>query len=303
MKKIITASMAFLAMLILTGCTSKVVDTKPLDKKVYIKSLDTTIYHIDEICIQQNNKVIVKDFLPYVRNELKKHEINSKVYNDDISNNCLYSLDYSADESWDIVMYFKSAEMKIRTVIASVRFKTEDGPFFSKYSSMEEKFTPILDELLKGHTAPNREEEIFTIGDVLNVEVEAKNQEKVALIEKPVVVVTPKPKLAVKKIEPVIEKPIVVVTPKSAVKKIQPVKVVTLKYYIQVSSFSKQAPSKKFLASITTLGYTYKFHDVTKNSKTTTKVLVGPFPNARKAKNANKILRAKIEPGSFLVKR
>ena len=100
---------------------------------------------------------------------------------------------------------------------------------------------------------------------------------------------------------PVAKKPTPkVVTP--APVKTKPVVTSAVAYYIQVGSFSKYAPNKKFLKSITDLGYTYKFHKITKNSKTLNKVLVGPFSGATKAKEARRILRAKIEPGAFLVK-
>ena len=59
---------------------------------------------------------------------------------------------------------------------------------------------------------------------------------------------------------------------------------------------------KKFLKSITDLGYSYEYHKVTKNSKTLNKVLVGPFSTTTQAKDARRILRAKVEPGAFLTK-
>ncbi|MDQ7067956.1 MAG: SPOR domain-containing protein [Sulfurimonas sp.] len=67
---------------------------------------------------------------------------------------------------------------------------------------------------------------------------------------------------------------------------------------MQVGSFSKYKPNKKFLDSIKQLGYNYKFHKVSNLNK----VLVGPFPNASAAKSARRVLRSKVEPGSFLVK-
>ncbi|MCD6173776.1 MAG: SPOR domain-containing protein [Sulfurimonas sp.] len=73
-------------------------------------------------------------------------------------------------------------------------------------------------------------------------------------------------------------------------------------YYIQVGSFSKYEPNKKFLKSIIDLGYNYKYHKVTKDSKTLNKVLVGPFSTITQAKDARRILRAKVEPGAFLTK-
>ena len=69
-------------------------------------------------------------------------------------------------------------------------------------------------------------------------------------------------------------------------------------YYIQVGSFSKYAPNKKFLKSITSLGYNYKYHKVNNLNK----VLVGPFKTNNDAKTARRTLRSKVEPGAFLVK-
>ncbi|ADN09453.1 SPOR domain-containing protein [Sulfurimonas autotrophica] len=76
----------------------------------------------------------------------------------------------------------------------------------------------------------------------------------------------------------------------------------TVKYYIQVGSFSKYEPNKKFLKSITDLGYKYTYHKVKINAKTLNKVLIGPFKTQKEANNAKRVIRAKIEPGAFLVK-
>jgi len=72
----------------------------------------------------------------------------------------------------------------------------------------------------------------------------------------------------------------------------------SVKYYIQVGSFSKYKPNKKFLGSIKNLGFNYKFHKVSNLNK----VLVGPFKTRKEANNAKRVLRAKVEPGAFLVK-
>lgn len=72
----------------------------------------------------------------------------------------------------------------------------------------------------------------------------------------------------------------------------------SVKYYIQVGSFSKYKPNKKFLASIKSLGFSYKFHKVGSLNK----VLVGPFKTRKEANSAKRVLRAKVEPGAFLVK-
>jgi len=109
--------------------------------------------------------------------------------------------------------------------------------------------------------------------------------------------------------EDIQEEEIVIQTPKKEPKKVTKYvpkkKVVTSKtnvttsgsYYIQVGSFSKYEPNKKFLNSIKKLGYNYKYHKVAKLNK----VLVGPFKTSTEAKNARRILRLKVEPGAFLV--
>jgi len=109
--------------------------------------------------------------------------------------------------------------------------------------------------------------------------------------------------------EPVVQEPKVIreretvaavkpakVTP--TVKKVVTPKAVHNTYFIQVGSFSKYKPNKKFLNSITKLGYSYSYHKV----KSVNKVLVGPFSTKQEANKAKTILRSKVERGAFLVK-
>lgn len=71
-------------------------------------------------------------------------------------------------------------------------------------------------------------------------------------------------------------------------------------YYVQVGSFGRYAPDKKFLQKITSNGYTYKLHKVSVSGKEVTKVLVGPYATDKAARNEIQNIRAKIEPGAFL---
>ena len=75
------------------------------------------------------------------------------------------------------------------------------------------------------------------------------------------------------------------------------------KIYIQVGSFTKYEPNKKFLSSIKKLGYTYSYHKVQSNGKTINKVLVGPFSSDSDARSALKTIRKDIEPGAFVTKK
>jgi DedD protein len=95
-------------------------------------------------------------------------------------------------------------------------------------------------------------------------------------VAKPVVKQTPKPKPAT-------------TTPKATGKQ----------YFVQVGSFSKYKPNKKFLSSITSKGFQYEFYKVGNLNK----VLVGPFANEKEARGALRTIRSSIEAGAFLTRK
>jgi len=73
-------------------------------------------------------------------------------------------------------------------------------------------------------------------------------------------------------------------------------------YYVQVGSFMKYEPNKKFLKSIINKGFKYKYHKITVENRIVNKVLIGPFGNEKKARHALKTIRKSIEPDAFVVK-
>lgn len=105
----------------------------------------------------------------------------------------------------------------------------------------------------------------------------------------------------VEPVKPVVKEPVhqatIKLTPKPKVK-------TTSKrhYYVQVGSFSRYSPDKKFLNSITKRGYKYSYHKVTRNNKTMNKVLIGPFNSERDARAALTNIRKHIIKGAFLTK-
>ncbi|MCF6310166.1 MAG: SPOR domain-containing protein [Sulfurimonas sp.] len=111
----------------------------------------------------------------------------------------------------------------------------------------------------------------------------------------PVVVKAPKQEVVKKEIAKV-------VTKKVAAKPLTTATATTGEYYVQVGSFARYQPNKKFLDSILRLGYKYKFHQVIRSGKTLNKVLVGPFPNEAEARKALRTVRTNIEAGAFLTK-
>ncbi len=88
------------------------------------------------------------------------------------------------------------------------------------------------------------------------------------------------------------------VLPKKVKKTHEKVAILKHAYFVQVGSFSRYKPNKKFLSSITKLGYKYSYHKV----KNINKVLVGPFKTRKEANKAKAILRSKVVRGAFLVK-
>ena len=163
---------------------------------------------------------------------------------------------------------------------AQVAQNMQDEPLFEEVEVMEEesKSNDNLDEIARK----------------LKEESQEAEKQVVEVIEEPVVVkAAPKP----------VVKAVVAPKPKPVAKtSTTPFSTSKIYYYIQVGSFSKYAPNKKFLGSITNLGYKYKFHKISKNGKTLNKVLVGPFKSSVTAKDARRVLRAKVEPGAFLIK-
>ncbi len=69
-------------------------------------------------------------------------------------------------------------------------------------------------------------------------------------------------------------------------------------YYVQVGSFAKYQPDKKFLNLITKNGYKYSFH----KEKNINKVLIGPYQDEKSAREALKQIRKTIKKDAFLKK-
>ena len=159
----------------------------------------------------------------------------------------------------------------------------KNEPLFEEVAVIEEESqnTDNLDEIARKLKEESQEAQVQEV-EIIEEPVVAKVKKVVMAKPKPVVKPKPKPK-------PVVKTTIPTTTSKNY-------------YYIQVGSFSKYAPNKKFLSSITNMGYKYKFHKVSRNGKSTNKVLVGPFKSSVIAKDARRVLRAKVEPGAFLIK-
>jgi len=169
----------------------------------------------------------------------------------------------------------------------------DDEPLFEEIEIIEDDDTSdnSLDKIAQRLKQESLEESNFI----------ADTTPKYTPVEKPVVKKVVQPVKHIEKIAPKVQ---TVHTPKAVQeKKDNPYfvdKRTVGKYYLQVGSFSVFEPNKKFLKSITDKGFTYKYHEVTINSKKINKVLIGPFSTKKEARDALRTVRSSVEAGAFL---
>ncbi|WP_418358500.1 Sbal_3080 family lipoprotein [Shewanella basaltis] len=138
MKKIILiSSLAFLA----TACTS--IQVQPIKSGL----------NPEKICIEENPKVIVGDFLSVVRNRIEYHGIDTEVYENDIPEGCEYTMTYTALKNWDLGTYMHHAELRLerngrRVGYAEYHLNGKGGLSLLKWQGTKTKMDPVVDELL-----------------------------------------------------------------------------------------------------------------------------------------------------------
>ena len=127
---------------VLSACTS--VEVRPPDPALAIK----------HVCIQENPKVIVRDFVPVVRDGLDRHGISTEVYSGTKPANCEYVLTYTALRSWDFAPYLSHAELRLerdgrQVAYAEYHLVGKGGFSLMKWQGTKAKIDPVIDELLK----------------------------------------------------------------------------------------------------------------------------------------------------------
>jgi DedD protein len=172
---------------------------------------------------------------------------------------------------------------------AALNNAAQEEPLFEEVEVIEENSQSSSD--LDAVAQKLKQESLQETKKVKKTKVQVKKHEPKKVVQKKVVKKTVAPKKVVQK--KVVQKKKATHTAKQTTAK---------SYYIQVGSFSKYKPNKNFLDSILNLGYKYKYHKVTRNSKVLNKVLVGPFYTEKEARSALRTIRSKIEAGAFLIK-
>ena len=131
--------------LLLTGCTS-----------IKVQKLETSA-KVSHVCIEENTKVIVRDFLPVIQKGFKRHGITTETYEKTMPNYCEYHLTYTALKNWDIAMYMHHAELwlyrgKENIAYAEYHLNGKGGLALNKWASVDSKMDPVINQLLSGYS-------------------------------------------------------------------------------------------------------------------------------------------------------
>ena len=128
--------------ILLSACTS--VTVRPPDPWLAIK----------HVCIQENPRVQVDDFVPVLRDGFNRHGISTEVYSGTTPARCEYVLTYTARRSWDFVTYLSHAELLlerdgVQVAHAEYHLVGKGGLSPMKWQGTRTKMDPVIDELLK----------------------------------------------------------------------------------------------------------------------------------------------------------
>jgi hypothetical protein len=128
---------------LLASCTS-----------VQVRQVDAQLHKFDYLCIKDNPKVMVVDFVSVMEDVFRDHGISSELFYGDPPAHCEYVLTYTARRSWDFVPYLSYAELKIRKgreFVASARYKHNGGSMSwapNKWDGTRTKMEPVINEML-----------------------------------------------------------------------------------------------------------------------------------------------------------
>ncbi len=130
-----------ISLLALVACTS--IQVQPISS-----DLNPTM-----ICIEENPKVIVNDFLPVIRNRMEFHGIETRVFDSPDPKVCEYILTYTAHKNWDFTTYLHLAELRLehngqKVGSAHYHLRLKGGMSLMKWQSTQTKMDPVVDELL-----------------------------------------------------------------------------------------------------------------------------------------------------------
>jgi hypothetical protein len=122
---------------------------------ITVQPIDASI-GLHHVCIHQNPKVLVTDFVQVIRDGFMRHEISTEVFSGTAPEGCEYILTYTALRSWDIVPFLSHAELYLKhegRTVASAEFhlKGKGGYALTKFQGTKKKMDPVIDQLLAAY--------------------------------------------------------------------------------------------------------------------------------------------------------
>lgn len=123
------------------GCTS--VTVRPVAASVQLHN----------VCIVNNPKVIVSDFVPVLRDGFARHHIATSVVDQSRDQSCVVTLTYTALRSWDLKPYLSHAELRLwrsgmQIGFAEYHLNGKGGYDLGKWRGTKSKMDPVIDQLL-----------------------------------------------------------------------------------------------------------------------------------------------------------
>ena len=123
---------------------------------VTVKPVDTSL-NARHVCIQDNPKVTVSDFVPVVRDGFARHGLSTEIITNIKPARCDLVLTYTARRSWDIGTYLSVAELVLsrdglEVARANFHLRAKGGFALNKWRGTKSKMDPVIDELLASYS-------------------------------------------------------------------------------------------------------------------------------------------------------
>lgn len=139
MKIRILVSVAFAVAM--AGCTS--VSVRPVASNI----------QLHDVCIVNNPRVIVSDFIPVLRDSFSRHNIATTVVDQSEAKSCPVTLTYTAHLHWDMKPYLTHAELRLweggkQIGFAQYHLNGNGGFDLGKWRGTKAKMDPVIDQLL-----------------------------------------------------------------------------------------------------------------------------------------------------------
>jgi len=138
------AGLIALSAVMLVGCTS-----------INVRPVDGNRFKLVHVCIQNNPKVIISDFLQVLRDGIERHGLSTQVFEGyQAPSACEYIVTYTARQSWDFSPYLSQALIEMRrgnelVARAEYHLRAKGGLSLAKWAGTESKMNPVIDEMLK----------------------------------------------------------------------------------------------------------------------------------------------------------